>query len=338
MFKFSLKNITIVLLVIVVTLLISNILISKFIETDEPYKNKDNISGILIDSLFRSALHNFGIKDDWIKKKKIRKLSGDSLFATYNIKVPNDVPIHLLQLEIQDLLWDYNAKIKSEEKPKEKKVLLLIKSDNQLNLAAEFSYDDDIRREFGSVSFLVNDITSEDIENYNELLKTPELYYAVITPESKYKFLINDLVKAERRFAILLNDDILEFDYKLSPSISAERTLLSLKNIISSFYSAAFFIVDVNSDLFESENFKIIKQALNKRNIKIVESDRFHNLKINSLSPESSFSDFMKSVGAKDEKVVMITAEDYLLIAKLISDYRKIGYRFIQPGEVVLKM
>ena len=338
MFKFSLKNITTVLLIVVITLLFINIIINKLINTDEPPQNREEISGIMIDSLFRSALYNYGIQKDWIKKKNIRKLSGDSLYATYNIIVPKDVPIHLLQLEVQDLLLDYNAEIKSEEKSKEKKVLLLINSDSQLKLAAEFSYNNEIRREYGAISFLVNDITPDDIEKYNELLRTPELFYAVLIPESKSKSLLNDLNKFERRFAILLDDNIIEFDYKLSPSISEERTLLSLKNIISSFYSAAFFIVDVNSDLFESKNYTLIKEALKKRNIKIVESDRFDWLKINSLNPESSFGDFLKRVSKVDEKVVLITAEDFLLISKLIPEYRKIGYRFIQPGELVLRM
>lgn len=338
MFKFSLKNITTVLLIVVITLLFINIIINKLINTDEPPQNREEISGIMIDSLFRSALYNYGIQKDWIKKKNIRKVSGDSLYATYNIIVPKDVPIHLLQLEVQDLLLDYNAEIKSEEKSKEKKVLLLINSDNQLKLAAEFSYNNEIRREYGAISFLVNDITPDDIEKYNELLRTPELFYAVLIPESKSKSLLNDLNKFERRFAILLDDNIIEFDYKLSPSISEERTLLSLKNIISSFYSAAFFIVDVNSDLFESKNYTLIKEALKKRNIKIVESDRFDWLKINSLNPESSFGDFLKRVSKVDEKVVLITAEDFLLISKLIPEYRKIGYRFIQPGELVLRM
>lgn len=338
MFKFSLKNITTVLLIVVITLLFINIIINKLINTDEPPQNREEISGIMIDSLFRSALYNYGIQKDWIKKKNIRKLSGDSLYATYNIIVPKDVPIHLLQLEVQDLLLDYNAEIKSEEKSKEKKVLLLINSDSQLKLAAEFSYNNEIRREYGAISFLVNDITPDDIEKYNELLRTPELFYAVLIPESKSKSLLNDLNEFERRFAILLDDNIIEFDYKLSPSISEERTLLSLKNIISSFYSAAFFIVDVNSDLFESKNYTLIKEALKKRNIKIVESDRFDWLKINSLNPESSFGDFIKRVSKVDEKVILITAEDFLLISKLIPEYRKIGYRFIQPGELVLRM
>lgn len=338
MFKFSLKNITLVLLIVVITLLFINVIINKLINTDEPPQNREEISGIMIDSLFRSALYNYGIQNDWIKKKNIRKLSGDSLYATYNIIVPKDVPIHLLQLEVQDLLLDFDVELKSEEKTKEKKVLLLINSDNQLKLAAEFSYNNEIRREYGAISFLVNGITPDDIEKYNELLRTPELFYAVLIPESKSKSLLNDLNKFERRFAILLDDNIIEFDYKLSPSISEERTLLSLKNIISSFYSAAFFIVDVNSDLFESKNYTLIKEALKKRNIKIVESDRFDWLKINSLIPESSFGDFIKRVSKVDEKVVFITAEDFLLISKLIPEYRKIGYRFIQPGELVLRM
>ncbi|MDY0083153.1 MAG: hypothetical protein RBR74_08225 [Ignavibacteriaceae bacterium] len=334
--RFSLKNISITLLIVVIVLLFINVIVSKLTAKDEQLQNKEEISGVLIDSLFRSALYNYGIEDNWIKKKTLRQISGDSLFASYSIVVPKDVPINLLQLEAKKMLWDYDADIISEEVTKEKKVLLKISSDNFLKLAAELSYGNNIRREYGAVSFLVKDIKPDDIEKYSELLGTPELFYAVLVPDSKSKAILNDLKKFERRFAVILNDDITEFDYKLSSSISENRTLLSLKNIISSFYSAAFFIVDVKSDLYESANYKVIEAALKKRNIKIVKSSRFDLLKINSLSPESSFSEFIKTLGKSEEKAAMISAEDYLLISELIPAYRKIGYRFIQPGELVL--
>lgn len=338
MIKLSLKNITVTLLALVIILLLVNIAISKLLPNNELDKSREEISGVMIDSLFKSALQNYGLENNWIKKKKIKKISGDSLYASYGILVPVDVPIHLLQLEVMNLLSDYDAKVISEELTKEKKVLLKIYSGKNLKLAAELSYDNNIRREYGAVSFLVTDVFTDDEEELNELLKTPELYYAVITPDSKSKSLLADLSKFERRFALLLNDNITEFDYKLSPKISKERTILSLRNIISAFYSAAFFIVDVNSDLYQSENFITIQNALKKRNIKIVESSKFDQLKINSLNPESSFSNYIKALRKSDEKVVIITAEDYLTISKLIPDYRKIGFRFIQPGELVLKM
>lgn len=338
MLKFSLKNISIALLIAVIILLFINVFINKFVEKNEQAENREEISGELIDSLFRSALYNYGIKDSWIKKKKIKKVSGDSLFASYSISVPADVPINLLQLEVKDLLWDYDADIVSEEITKEKKVLLKINSEKYLKLAAELFYDDSIRREFGAVSFLVSDIKPDNLEKYNELLRTPELFFAVLVPDSKSKTLLKDLKNFERRFAVILNDDITEFDYKLSSSISEDRTLLSLKNIISAFNSAAFFIVDVKSDLYKSVNYKVIEDALKKRNIKIVKSSRFDVLKINSLSPESSFGGYIKALGKSEERVVLISAEDYLLITELIPEYRKIGYRFIQPGELVLNM
>ena len=334
----SLKNISITLLIVVIVLLFINVIISKIVKKDEQLQNREEISGVLIDSLFRSALYNYGIEQSWIKKKKIKQISGDSLFASYSIIVPKDVPINVLQLEAKELLWEYDADVVSEEIPKEKKVLLKINSDNHLKLASELSYDDNIRREYGAVSFLVSNIKPDNQEKYNELLRTPELFYAVLIPDSKSKSLLNDLKKFERRFAVILNDDISEFDYKLSSSISEKRTLLSLKNIISSFYSAAFFIIDVKSDLYESANYKVIEAALKKRNIKIIQSSKFNLLKINSLNPESSFSEFIKTLGKSEERVTMISADDYLLISELIPAYRKIGYRFIQPGELVLNM
>ena len=110
-----LKKITIALFSIVILLLIVNIVVSKLADKNEQPQNRDPLSGIEIDKLFHAALKNYGFADSWVAKKKIRKLSGDSLYATYSVKVPKDVPIHMLILEMKNLFWDYDVLIDAEE-------------------------------------------------------------------------------------------------------------------------------------------------------------------------------------------------------------------------------
>lgn len=45
----------------------------------------------------------------------------------------------------------------------------------------------------------------------------------------------------------------------------------------------------------------------------------------------------MLSVKKDDEKVLMVSAENYLTISTLIPSYRKIGYKFIYPGDIIIK-
>ncbi len=97
----SLKNISVILFGIVIFLLILNISVSKFIEKDDQPKNREPILSNEIDSLFRTALDNFGFSKNWIVKRKLRNVTGDSLKFTYSVSVPNDVPIHLILVELK---------------------------------------------------------------------------------------------------------------------------------------------------------------------------------------------------------------------------------------------
>jgi hypothetical protein len=332
-----LKKITITLFSIVILLLIVNIVISKLADKNEQLQNRDSLSGIEIDKLFHTALKNYGFGDSWVAKKKIRKLSGDSLYATYSVKVPKDVPIHILILEMKNLFWDYDVLIDAEELTAGKNSLVKLSSENKLKLAADFFYDENVLRQFGSIAFLVSDLPIDDEELLNELLKTPELYYVLLVPGSESKKKLDVLAKAEKRFAILLNDDITELDYKLSSTFAENRILRSIKEIVTSFYSAAFFVIDEKSDLYESKNYTFIQSQLQKRGIVIVPTNKFESLNSNSVNVDSKFQDYMLKIDKADEKILLVSLDEYLSIAKLIPTYRKVGFKFINPGDIIIK-
>ena len=135
---------------------------------------------------------------------------------------------------MKNLFWDYDVLIDAEELTAGKNSLVKLSSENKLKLAAEFFYDENVLRQFGSIAFLVSDLPIDDEELLNELLKTPELYYVLLVPGSESKKKLDVLAKAEKRFAILLNDDITELDYKLSGTFSENRILRSIKEIVTS--------------------------------------------------------------------------------------------------------
>ncbi len=332
-----LKKITILLFSLVIILLIVNIIISKFVEKNEQAKNRDALSGIEIDKFFQTALNNYGFVDNWVARKKIRGISGDSLYQTYRVKVPKDVPIHMLILEMKNLFWDYNVLIDAEEVIAGKNTLVRLSSENKLKLAAEFFYDENIIRQFGTISFLVSDLSVDEGELLSELLKTPELYYVLLVPSSESKKKLDALARAEKRFSILLNDDITELDYKLSGTFSENRILRSIKEIVASFYSAAFFVIDEKSDLYESKNYAFIQSQLQKRGIVIVPTNKFESLNSNNANIDSKFHEFMLTVSKTDEKILLVSKDEYLSIVKLIPSYRKIGYKFINPGDIIIK-
>jgi hypothetical protein len=331
------KNIALTLFGVVVILLISNIVISKYINKDEPPKDREVLSGVEIDSSFHLALKNFGFSDGWISKRKIKNISGDSLFAAYSVKVPKDVPIHLLILELKNIFWENDVSLEAEEIVSSKKSLLRLSSENKLKLAVEFYYDEKVVRQFGAVSFLVKDLPLKDEEMLNSFLKTPELFYTVISPNEESKKGLSQITRAGKRYALLLDDNITELNFKLSGNLTEDRIKKSIKEIVGTFYNAAFFVIDDRSDLYESKRYSLIQSELLKRGITLVATSRFETLSSTKVNVDDRFQDFMLSVQKNDEKVLVVSAEDYLTISTLIPSYRKIGYKFIYPGDIIIK-
>jgi hypothetical protein len=157
----------------------------------------------------------------------------------------------------------------------------------------------------------------------------------VLTPKDEAKKRLLQLSKANKRYALLLDDNITELNYKLSDSYSDDKIKKSIKEIVGTFYSAAFFIIDDRSDLFESEKYPLIKSELLKRGIVLVPKSRFEFLTSSKISAEDKFQDFMLTVNKSDEKILMVNAQDFLTITSIIPAYRKIGYKFIYPGDIL---
>jgi len=331
------KNIAIILFGVVVILLVVNIVIARFVINDSQPKSRETLSGIEIDKSFHSALKNYGFSESWISKKRIKNISGDSLFAAYSVQVPKDVSIQLLLLELNNILWEYEINLEAEEIVAGKKSLLRISSENKLKLAVEFYYDEKVIRQFGTVSFLVNDLPLHDEDILNSFLKIPELFYTVLTPKEESKKKLSQISKAGKRFALMLDDNITELNFKLSESYSDDKIKKSIKEIVGTFYSAAFFIIDDRSDLFESKKYPLIQSELLKRGIKLVPSSKLETLASSKVNAVDKFQDFMLTVKKNDEKVLVVSANDYLTISGLIPSYRKIGYKFIYPGDIIIK-
>ena len=335
--NFLLKKIAIVLFGVVLVLLIANLIVNKVTEKGEKPKNRESLNGFEIDKIFHSSLKNYGLSDSWIIKKEIKAKQNDSLFSSYTIKVPKNLPTDLLLLEMQDLFWDDDVELKAEESSSPEKVLLKIISDKQVKLIAEFIPDENIFREYGTVSFLVYYSSEENPEKIGQLLSTPELIYLVFTPSENSKKILSNYIKSDKRYAILLDDNISELNFKLSSSYSEDRLKKSIKEIVGTFPSASFFIIDNKSDIFESANYKIIEAEFKKRNIKLVPKNLFVSLGADNMNVENKFQDFMLRLRKTDEKVLFVSTDEFLSITNLIPLYRKIGYKFIYPGDIVLR-
>ncbi len=168
------------------------------------------------------------------------------------------------------------------------------------------------------------------------LLKSSEPFAVIIIPSKSSEKLINVLNKNRKEYAVLLNDDISDLDFKLRESFSKNKNELSMRSIIYNYKKAICFFEDEKSDIFNSSVKNIIMNELTKRNIKLIPVNSIR--KINGSSDkilESNFNSYMENLEGNRKRLVLISAEDYYKIQPLIIKYRKTGYKFINPSQII---
>ena len=156
------RRVVYILFVVAILLLASNLLLNKLLPESNPKHEAFILSGLEINNRFLQAVNNFGLEEDWIV---VRKLSNkpDSLFLSYKIKLPPDLPIPVLIREIQTELSGDSVEIKSIEKKMGGRTKLEIYSGGFLKLTSEIDYDKKLLRNRGSVGFFIEDISFDRI-------------------------------------------------------------------------------------------------------------------------------------------------------------------------------
>jgi hypothetical protein len=318
------------LFAVAILLLVSNLLLNKLLPKANPEHEALVLSGLEINNHFLQAVNNFGLEEDWIV---VRKLSNktDSLFSFYEIKLPPDLPIPALISEIKTEISSDSVEIKSIEKKMGSKTKLEIYSGGFLKLTSDIDYDKDLVRKRGSVGFLIEVISFDDQED-SLLFDVPESFAVLLIPSKENKKHSKFILNKSKEFALLLNDEIDDLEFKLSEDYSNNRILNSVKSIIGSFSKAIFFVIDDDSEIFRSKVFPVISAELKKRNIKLLLKSAFHQLENDEETDLiNSFDSIFKQL-AEDKLIILSNVKDFRLLLPEIVRYRKVGFKFINPS------
>lgn len=316
-----------------ILLLAINLLLNKLLPQAYLGQNASKLSGMEINNRFLHAVNNFGLKEDWIIK---RKLSGkpDSLFSSYKLKLPADLPIPVFIREVKSEFQNDSVDIKSIEKKMGGETNLKIYSGGVLKLSSNINYDKNLVRKRGSIGFLIEDVTLDDKED-SLLFDVPESFAVLLIPSKENKNNTDYILNKSKQFAILLNDEIEELEYKLKEDYSSNRILNSVKSMVASFSKAIFFVIDDDSELFRSKIFPIVASELEKRKIKILRKSIFYSLKYDEDKDLfTSFDNLFKQIG-EEKRIIVINAEELQLLLPEIARYRKVGYKIINPSVIV---
>ena len=323
------KKVPIVLFSVAVLLLLINVVVAKFypLQTDE----KKNLSAVEINKVFYDEIKKFGFNDEWIIKKSGKDKSSTNTFTNYKISVPSDLPIPVLLSQVFEDFSSTETNILSNEIKTNGLSTLEIFSNGEKIVKADFDYENSIHRKSGLIGFIIFDEEKLDEDNFQILNSSAEKFSFLFLPGNELKKILES---CKKEYSLILNDDIADVDYKLETGYSADRLQLSVKAIINSFGNAAFFMIDDESSIFNSSKGELIIDWLEKSGLRFLHKQNlFHLLSEFNLSGE--INDVLKSMSDGEAKLILISSSDYLSIADDIVGWKKIGYKFINPSEVI---
>ena len=319
-----------ILFAIAILLLASNLFLNRLLPKVNPDNEELVLSGLEINNHFLKGVNNFGLDENWIIARKLSKNS-DSVFSSYKIKLPPDLPIPVVISEIKSQFSGDSVEIKSIEKKMGGRTKLEIYSGRFLKLTADIDYDKQIVRKRGSVGFLIEDISFDNMED-SLLFEVPESFAVLLNPSKEDKKHSNFILNRRKEFALLLDDEIDDLEFKLSKDYSNNRLLNSVKAIAGNFSRAIFFVIDDESELFRSQVYPVISAELEKRNIKLVLKSELYQLEnVGDTELHNNFDRIFKQL-AEEDLTILCNAEDYILLLPEIARYRKVGFKFINPS------
>jgi len=137
-----------------------------------------------------------------------------------------------------------------------------------------------------------------------------------------------------QQFSVLIDDDISEQKYKLGDTYSEKRVVTVIKSLVEDFQNAVCFIIDDNSNFYNSPNNEILTRELSKRNVKLFRTSDFVNLE-NDGTLLGSFRDRMEALGSGESIIFLVSEDTYLSINAEIKKYTKKGFRVITSSLIL---
>ncbi len=326
-----------ILFSIAILLLILNIVIKKPVQANEKTTGKD-LNSEEIKAKFFDAMKSVGLENDWIIVKRNYGEDRKWLPNYYYVEIPIDLPIPIVIREVQNEFDGSNLNLDCKEEKLNGKTTIDFVTGRELRQKAVLTYDADVRRNAGSIGLMVlvpGDIGKNEFES---LLDIPEYFTSILVPSKNATLLKKEIKKRDKNYAVLLNDDITPMDYSLKSSYPDFRIRNAITAIVADFSDADFFMIDNNSDIFSSPKYRVISREFKRRNIKLVEENSFVNLRLDAESKmETDFDNVVKKTTGGKSVEIILTVDGLQSLLSDISKFRKIGFKFVNPGSLILK-
>lgn len=322
----SYQNTLIILFSVSVLLLLSHLVFS-LIHPGHTASSLVTLNDNEIDEKFLESLKSFELKDQWIKSVK----TSSSKFA-YSILLPNDLPIGQIIYELKKQYDGCNVKIMAEEKILGGRTIVKILSSDDEILNADFNYSDKISRTASeSVLFIYGREQNE--ADYDSLFHNcTQTYSALLVPSKSSASFAKWLKSNDFDYAVLLNDNMNELEFRIKQSYDEKRLSLVVQNIVISFPDALFFVIDTNSNIYLAANFKILKSEFALRNIKLFPSDSLKFIDTNGPNYSEKLNKIVREEKSGEINRIAVSYNALLSLSEDLKKLIKVGYKFVRAS------
>ena len=250
------QSLAVVLFAVSLFLLITYLVLEKIYTA--PVENKPSVSSVAADSVFRSVLSDFGIKESWLSRQK----------NNYTVRLPLDVPAELIQLDIINQFPGKDFVLRSREIKKNKRSDMEVYSGGDLLYSAEFIYDKACLRETKEVSFILMNFDDLSDDEAAKLLNSTEYFAVALIPSRENRWLGDSLVKLGKNYVLLLDDNISELEYQIDDKFSDRKLMTTFLTIADNFKQAVFFLLDDIASQYSVRVNNFLLNELKKRKIR----------------------------------------------------------------------
>jgi Tfp pilus assembly protein PilO len=325
------KNLLLTLIASAVILIAANIFLKSDLLTRS--SDEDTIDEVKISQRFLNILAEFDIENKFIKENKVKDKHSNEEFTNFKVQVPKDLTIPEILKEIFQEFSRDSLIIQSFEKVKGSKTKIALKIESSIVLQAEFDYAKNYSRNNGYLAFIINDVDPAR-ETIITLIESPTKINLLIRPETKHLQQLEFIRNNGQQFSVLIDDDINEQKYKLGKTYSEQRVVTVIKTLVTDFQKAVCFIVDENSNFYNSPNYEILNRELSKRKIKLFQTSDFVNL-ANDETILNSFNDHVEALVSGGSIIFLVSEDSYAALNPEIKKYKKKGYRVITSSLIL---
>lgn len=330
--KFNFKKLIVILFSISLLLLLSHLVLS-FVSPDTNLQKFSSLSDEEIDKKFKESLYSFAIKDEWIKAVK-----DNSAIPSYRITVPSDLPIAQIILELMKQYNGYGIRVTAEEKKIHGRTLTQVLSNHDIKLKADFRYVNDIQRTYSQSAIFIYGRENKEAEYDSLMIATTRDISALLIPSKSNASYSTWLRNNGFDYAVLLNNEIKDLEFRLSKDYSEKRLKLIVQNIIVSFPNALFYAINKSSDIYTSPNYSVIKKEFDKRKIRFFTTDSLKFIDNTQQNTSERLNSIVKNVKEEDITRIAISFDTYQSLTDELKKLIRVGYKFVKTAELENKV